>query len=374
MDLPRAVSLGPVTLAGALTLLTAILAVVQLLFIPVAVQGQKVPASLVPLWIFAALALGGLAIAASSGSLNPAGLQNTAVYVAFVGIATAAAFYKHPHRTWFYLRRAALVVAYLVPINSGLGLGLVSDRPSSIAAVLAIAILIPGKPNSVLERLAPYVAAFGCLLTLSRTSTVIAALLLAFVVLRGKAGWRAVRGLTLLAVCLGGIWLLVTQYAPLRDRFLVGDSAVQINGLALSTQGRASFWEALIANMDPAELIGKGAGAAEALIARTSPGQSHPHNEYLRILYDFGPMGVILFLMPIVGLTIAAVIRGHRTNHQIHWAAALSGGAILALAITDNPLVYIFVMAPLAAVLGSSAHLAHANRDHDPTLGPLAHE
>ena len=105
--------------------------------------------------------------------------------------------------------------------------------------------------------------------------------------------------------------------------------------------------------------IGKGAGSASAYLADLYDGDiAHPHNDYLRILHDYGVVGLVLFLYG-----LARVGRLFWRNwaqprellqRRLSLAAALALTAIAMMMVTDNTLVYVFVMGPLGILLGTA--------------------
>jgi O-antigen ligase len=89
----------------------------------------------------------------------------------------------------------------------------------------------------------------------------------------------------------------------------------------------------------------------------------HPHNDYLRVFHDQGLAGLVLFLTA-WALLVLRFWRGWREADSLETgrgrrqgAALLLAAGILASFLTDNTLVYIFVMGP-AFILFSVADFA----------------
>jgi O-antigen ligase len=209
-------------------------------------------------------------------------------------------------------------------------------------------------------------------LSLSRTSTLVGGVLLVFIVLRGKRGRRLFKSLFMLLAAVLSLYMLVVHYAPFRDRFLVGDNALQVGGLEISTQGRAMLWKLLLSLSSDNWLLGQGIGSSGRLIAEYLPaGQSdsigHPHNEYLRLYVEFGIVGLALFVVGYLALVWRIFRSAKRTDHPLHWAAFLALVGIGLSAITDNPFVYPFVMLPLGSLAGLSLALTRFELSDHPS-------
>ena len=91
------------------------------------------------------------------------------------------------------------------------------------------------------------------------------------------------------------------------------------------------------------------------------PGQTlvHPHNEYLRLLHDYGGVGLGLWscamaslLLPLLRDLLLSTGSARRRLDSQRVLAMTTLTVLLAACLFLNPLVYIFVMAPLATVLG----------------------
>lgn len=126
-----------------------------------------------------------------------------------------------------------------------------------------------------------------------------------------------------------------------------------------------NMWETTLDSYRTAPWFGKGAGSVEELIERHYPGLGHPHNDYLRILHDAGLVGFLLW----VGGFLALIWKTWRgwlvaapgdPAGRVHLAAGLALVAVALGMLTDNVIVYIFVMAPVAVVVGTSLGLLDA--------------
>ncbi|WP_375388154.1 O-antigen ligase family protein [uncultured Amnibacterium sp.] len=368
-DWPTTLSLGPLSVSGAATLLAGVATVVLAPMLVLHGRGRSAPRSwnyLIPpgarrpvvpvaLVLFCAVALLG-ALRAGSQS----GVQQASVYLGFAGAIAVGALYSEPGTARRFLELTGVVmclVGAFATVTYLMDVQIIGPRSYALAATVAVAVLVPYRSERLLVRLAPYVLTAGIAASLSRTALVVAVLLLAFAVLRsrrGKRGFRIVLALVVLAILAIAAFLSVPS---LRDRFLVGDNGVDVGGVALNTSGRAQIWAVVIQDSLSAPWIGQGAGTASDLLAARYPDIAQPHDDYLRIWHDFGLVGLALFLVAVLTLLIGAIRRVRRADHPdraVHWSATLGLLAVGAAALTDNPVIYPFVMLPLGVVVGLS--------------------
>jgi len=373
---PRLVSLGPISLSGCITLVVATL---TLFMLPAygantAMRrraGWTEPASArIPwaMWGFLFYVSVSFVITTLDGAIDINSIQNACVYLSFVGAIAFAAAAKSSavvDRGWELMRALATYSAYLMLAMSVLDLNFFNKRAVALVALVVLAVVTPGAPRDIWMKLAPFVAVAAVLLSLSRTSTVIGIVFLIFIVLRGKRGRgrRASKSLFMLVPAAMSIYLLIVYYAPFRDRFLVGDNAWQIGNLAISTQGRVAFWKLLLSNSSHDWLLGQGLGSSGRILAEQLPYRgwddiiAHPHNDYLRFYFEFGIVGLALFVVGYLALIWRIFRSARKTDHPLHWAAAIALLAVGLSAVTDNPFVYPFVMLPLGSLAGLSLAL-----------------
>ena len=69
----------------------------------------------------------------------------------------------------------------------------------------------------------------------------------------------------------------------------------------LATSGRRYMAEILLIEIAKQPWWGHGANSSEELVLKLSNGQlTHPHNDWLRLLYDYGVVGTVLFLLTMI--------------------------------------------------------------------------
>jgi O-antigen ligase len=157
----------------------------------------------------------------------------------------------------------------------------------------------------------------------------------------------------------------VFTFTPLKERFLEGDVRNVGGRVSINVSGRDLMWSLTWHSYLESPLYGKGIGSAERILFERSGGNlTHPHNEYLRILHDYGPLGLMFWVWGFVTLlrkTGRAWRKADQTQHpyaSVHLAAVLSLAVVGIDMITSNPIVYVFVMGPVAIIVGTSLGLA----------------
>ncbi len=123
----------------------------------------------------------------------------------------------------------------------------------------------------------------------------------------------------------------------------------------VNLSGRLNAWPQFLAGIEN-RWTGDGASSSAEFGYATFRGWTHTHNEYLRILFDYGRIGFILLMIPVVNLLIT-LIRGaarHRFDPQARWlyAASINGLlAMLLLGISGNVLMYVSYIGNMLFVL-----------------------
>jgi O-antigen ligase len=308
------------------------------------------------------------------------GFQNVAVFAVFAIVASLAAAAcsatsgtaDHLAR-WFDMAIVLAVALYLVSVVIG---GFESEAILSPRAFALFALL--GLPRTLARfryesRLAAWigVALVAALFaSLSRTALVICAILVPLAWLDRRSLSRRVGVLLFVAFSVGVFALAALTVGPLQKRFSEPDRVI-VGGVDLSVSGRGVFWSATWQSFLESPVIGRGAGSSETVVKEKLTIEqrrlySHPHNDYLRLLHDYGVIGCGLWFIGFVALLrrtrrawIAAVAAGSSsaTYHMTAFLALLGLGLSM---ITDNAIVYIYVMAPLGLLVGTSLGLSAA--------------
>jgi O-antigen ligase len=361
--LPRKIDFGPFT---ALALLTGLA-----LGLSVVVWGSRARLALSSarrLWPLLAL-LGWSIVSFAWYRVTPAGIQNVLVLAAFVSLTLASIVATRIDPNLMrWVNRMMFVAVPLAGTLFAIGLlveGPDSDlilepRPFSLFALVGLAwMLASWRSGSRVGGLFALGMLTLIFLSLSRMSLAVGLLVLLPLSFIGSAKpgtWlRNVSIAVVLSVLVFGSAILFFQ--PLRERFVEGDRE-KIAGVTLNVTGRLNVWRLTWESYVRSPWVGHGAGSADNFVA-SSPDTvlRHPHNEYLRILHDYGIIGLGLWLLG-YALLLSRVWEGvrrgaERPDERTHLAALLTLAAI-GTAVTSNQLIYLFVMGPTALVVGTS--------------------
>jgi len=153
--------------------------------------------------------------------------------------------------------------------------------------------------------------------------------------------------------------LLVLAYeTPIADRMFTGDTSIEIAGIAVNASGRSRIWAEVADSAMKAPIVGQGVGSSIDAASRIA-GIGHPHNDYLRVWHDHGFIGLGLFGLAFVamfGVMLRNLQRSERRRDPIaptHLAGLLALTGLLIACMTDNAIIYPFVMTPVAVLVGA---------------------
>lgn len=324
--------------------------------------------ALAPMVLFLGYAVGRTVVA---GRVGTDGLQNLAVVCLFVSlIVHAASTHDDGLRSaegWLVTVAWVLSVVYVASVVLG-GLGsaaFIGGRSFALQALVFMALLVPRFSHVPRARRLALLLFAAVAMSLSRTALVLAVVTLVacFAYRQPRGASAATRSRVRFAV---GVFVAVALTSAavvsvpvLRDRFFGGDRAQIVGGVTFNTEGRTVFWSTLSEGFASAPWFGHGAGTASERLGM------QPHNDYLRVLHDYGIVGLALFLSALLRLLLACWrwfrTAAGRVSARRH-AAAVCALVTWALSmLTDNALIYAFVLAPLAIVVGAS--LGQRDRD-----------
>jgi O-antigen ligase len=161
--------------------------------------------------------------------------------------------------------------------------------------------------------------------------------------------FRGIAAMTVLAALTGS--LFVTRSF---DRWLGGDSAVTIGDQAINTNGRVTMWSAVIDSIDSRSSVvfGDGPGTSSR-VAEAVNGLSSPLNEFVRVLADFGLMGLAAMVTLLGGLLLSGIRCSSKVNsfEGGPTVIALAVGFVI-LSLTESMLSYSWVLVPTGIIIG----------------------
>lgn len=362
VDIPRLVRIGGLSGLALLSILVLTAGGLSLLAVPPRFAAVRAVRPFVLFFIWAAM----------TSLVHPPtgpGWQNLTVLAAFVVIVVVAAGEADRDPTLAprivtYGRGLVGGVSLLYVMSAGVGKFANSEfmgsRTYALVALIGLACLLVANGDESRSSKMKALLVVGVIgLSLSRLALAVA-LLLFFVARssrRRPSGRRLVRIVCSAGLALVVMWFLIGHVPALEQRFFSGDQSLAVGGLQINASGRTDFWEATVDSWQTNPWTGHGAGSAGELIDSQFPGLGHPHNEYLRLLHDYGIVGLAFWVWGLLSILAGCWRRWHRADRRlggVHQAAALGLLAMLAAMLTDNVIVYLFFMGPLGALVGAS--------------------
>jgi O-antigen ligase len=169
-----------------------------------------------------------------------------------------------------------------------------------------------------------------------------------------------------------------------RQRSFSGEPAGEIitnpAGEIIISSGRFNVWPRLFLETQQHFWLGSGTGMAHIRAGEITSEISHgttiwdnPHNDYLRVLFDQGVIGLILFLAAWISLAYYLLRAWQReTPGALHsnlpLAALLAVSVCVISFMTDNTLVYAFVMNPVFVLVGMALAVSYEVPGQPPIL------
>ena len=250
-----------------------------------------------------------------------------------VGIASALFVTSETELRRFLRVMYALPVllAVIVVLNLRAGAGEVSNgtyRVLSLTATLVGCVFLAGLPR---RRLVPLVGWASCLaltvVTGSRAATLALVTVPAVHPLYTSLRGRVLIGLALVAVATSLFYLPVFQ-----ERFFFAGYG-SIEDLAAGNYldfGRFAAWDAILAEAWRHPTLGAGIGSAYDFVPRVWGEMTQVHNDYLRIFFELGAIGLVLFAVVVVRQVVALVGTAWRSTGdlQVAFAASAMGFAM----------------------------------------------
>ena len=156
-------------------------------------------------------------------------------------------------------------------------------------------------------------------------------------------------------------------YTPIFQERLFGiyggsGSLNDLIAMDFDTAGRFEVWPEIWTEAKKQIIIGAGVGEASKFIEVVWPGTGKCHNDYLRIIFEQGFIGLFCFAVVIVTqiYLLKKKLRFYNCELQYAFIASYLGFiALLVIMVTDNPILYnTWYVNPLFAMLGAAYGVA----------------
>ncbi|MEW5798805.1 MAG: O-antigen ligase family protein [Bacteroidota bacterium] len=267
-----------------------------------------------------------------------------------VGIAasTARVTDKQLESVFVALKIFAFALFIIIAFITGLLLtGVLPKRtslaPQSITALFFCSIFVSGYSFGFVKDIFWYgLVSFIPIIALVRGAIVVAGLSLPLSFSPQKI---QVRFIMLVLVSIGGLALFYTDRVQSK-MFIEGKGTVDdlTRYENVATHGRRYMAEMMTVEIAKDPWLGHGANASEDFVVKLTAGQlTHPHNDWLRLLYDYGIFGTAIFTITISAQVINLLRRGRSSDGNrkvLFYACASSFLSQLFIMFTDNILLY----------------------------------
>jgi len=238
--------------------------------------------------------------------------------------------------------------------------------PRAIAMISCLGIGITfylTEQKSVVKFLYQSVFLGSVLLSLSRT-----AIFVAGVTFFALTVWKSRKQLLATLISLTTFFILAYSIFLLpvvRNRFsFIGDEAI-FRGRTINTSGRTKIWRVIMEESSDSIFFGHGIGSSEDLVLNNFQTISQPHNDFLRIFFDFGILGFLVLFLIILLFVLDGRARPNFTfaNSSVFKIKTVLALQLFIFMLTDNPIVYPFYILPLFFIVGVMSNHTYSQRN-----------
>ena len=305
---------------------------------------------LFPWWIWVAWTL--VLVLYLTQARAPHALQRTIMMISpvVVGMAASTARVSSASAlaTLRFLRVLAVALFAAIAWNTGfLFTGVLPEYGAFAASVMTAALLATvfaaeysfGRRSSLgwwgVMQLVPLIA-------FTRTGMIASALTFPLCFGPIKVGKRL---LSLALIGAGGLLIFSTPRMQTR-MFYSGSgtfSEMSFDNPDFATGGRSTLWPEFAQEIERKPWLGHGANASERFARVLAEGVEHPHNDWLRLLYDYGYLGAALFALTLLAQVFHAFLagRGAQGLTKVFFVCAVSSFVVLSIfMLTDNIVLY----------------------------------
>ncbi len=167
----------------------------------------------------------------------------------------------------------------------------------------------------------------------------------------------------LIAIGAAGLALFHTERVQQR-MFYSGEGTLldmRLDNPDFQTSGRAYIIEEMKAAIPEAPWFGHGANASQEMLGEIAEGLEHPHNDWLRLAYDYGYVGMVVFALTMLAQMWHARRAAGRTAGAERLLLYAGSSAFVPMAMlmsTDNIILYAAYFGNLQFVILGLAYAA----------------
>jgi O-antigen ligase len=263
----------------------------------------------------------------------------------------------------------AVVVVKTGLLFTGVFPTLTTLAPQSITAAILCCIFAAGYSFNIKKHLLFWVLGV-CIPIIALTRTAITVIGMTIPLTFASLKLRK-RVIFLAIVAVMGVALFYTERVQ-RKMFFSGSGTLQdlrLSNPDFFTAGRSRLWDSMIEEIRMKPIWGHGSNASEKFVLSATYGiLTHPHNDWLRLLYDYGFIGTSIFAFCLVAQVIHLLKRAKMAigkSRILLYAGASSFLPFVLLMFTDNIILYAAFFGNLQFTILGLVYAAEKTREID---------
>lgn len=177
------------------------------------------------------------------------------------------------------------------------------------------------------------------------------------------------RLIVIAGVCILGTGMFYTERIQ-QKMFYTGEGEladVRLDNPQFRTTGRVAMWDAMSNEIEKSPWLGYGANATDEFLRQYAGFTTHPHNDWLRLRFDYGYVGAIVFGLCILMQILHAWKKARETSGEtgiLFYTGATAFIPFVMFMFTDNIILYAAFFGNLHfAILGLAYASARTTRD-----------
>lgn len=138
---------------------------------------------------------------------------------------------------------------------------------------------------------------------------------------------------------------------------------VRLDNRDFRMTGRNTMWEGMMPEIEKKPFLGHGANASEPFVSWLTGGVTHPHNDWLRLSFDYGYLGTMAFAWCMFMQILHALKEARKSKGMtrvLFYAGASSFLSFMLFMFTDNIILYAAFFGNLQFAILGIAYSAHA--------------